>query len=212
MDAAAYVFLLAGVFLLRQVAVGRVKDLPGDAKDASIALLNGKLDAVQEVFARRGTNVDTPSVTDAVASSSESTDGVSTPNNEIVARVEKLGNAARGYRLGATGPDYYDCSGLIWRAVKELAIYSGGRFTTSSFHAIAKSWTTQVSKPVPGDIVLWPTHHMGIYLGNDKMYSARSTSKGIGESSVSGDTSYFHHAPEYWHVTNLSSADIGLTP
>lgn len=211
MDAAAYVFLLVGIYLLRQVAVGRVKNLPEDTKDASIALLNGDVAEVQNVFSRRGTNVDTSSITDAVASSSpEGFGDVSTPNNEVVAKVMQLGAAARGYRRGDTGPAYYDCSGLVWKAVKDLGVYHGSRFTTSSFHSIAKSWTTKTDKPVAGDIVLWPTHHMGIYAGTDKMYSARSTAKGIGFSSISGDTGYFHRAPEYWHITGLSVVDLGF--
>lgn len=104
-------------------------------------------------------------------------------------KVVALGEAAKGYVWGATGPEYYDCSGLIWRALYDLGYYKGQRFTTSSFEGIASTFAEGSDGSVYGDIVLWPTRHIGIVIGGDKMYSARSTTKGIGYSSIAGDTS-----------------------
>lgn len=41
---------------------------------------------------------------------------------------------------------------------------------------------------------------MGVYVAEDKMYSARSPAKGIGYSSISGDSGYFGSQPTYWRA------------
>ncbi|MEU0680167.1 MULTISPECIES: C40 family peptidase [Streptomyces] len=81
------------------------------------------------------------------------------------------------YEWGATGPDSYDCSGLVgasWRAagvslprtVKQM--YDAGR---------------KVSKSdlQPGDIIYWynDTQHNGMYVGNGKAIHAPRTGKNI---------------------------------
>lgn len=195
--AVGYLLLGLGAVLARQVAVGRAMETPGDIRDLAVALLSADTGSMQEVFSRRGENV---SVEDSgeVASVESSTE---TPGStELSRKVVSLGQNSRGYALGAEGPTYYDCSGLVWRAAKSLGIYNGPRFTTSNFKSIAKGWAHKVGTPKPGDIVLWPTHHMGVYVGNNKMYSARSPSKGVGYSSISGDSGYFGSQPEYWRV------------
>lgn len=203
MNAFGYAFLLMGVLLIRQVVTGRVMETPTDARDLALALLNADTAGVSAVLSRRGENV--------TVSSSEVATGdtvtVPTPQSQrggdLIAEMQRLGSAASGYRLGSNGPEYYDCSSLVWRAAKNLGIYNGPRFTTSIFSTIAKGWAYRVPSPAAGDIVLWPGKHMGVYLGNDKMYSARSRTKGIGTSTVSGDSGYFGSQPSYWRIANL---------
>lgn len=197
------VFILAGVLLVRQVVVGRTKETPSDIRDLTLAFLNADTEAMKAVLTARGENVDAPAASEVAAESV----GASTPlgpplpgNNEVARKAIQLGNAASGYRLGATGPTFYDCSGLIWQAARQVGAYNGARFTTSSWDAIAPSWCSKVEIPNTGDIVVWPTHHMGVFTGPDQMYSARSPSKGIGTSSISGDSSYFGSQPDYWRV------------
>lgn len=202
MTSIGYLFCLAGLLLFRQVAVGRVKETPTDLRDIVTAALNGDGAGISSVMAQRGTNVDAAPVTDSVPGSTGSSGAVSaSTHSDLANKVMELGNAAKGYRFGAVGPTYYDCSGLIWQAAKALGLYKGARFTTSTFDHIAPSWCTKVDTPDTGDIILWPKHHMGISLGGDSMYSARSPSKGIGKSTVSGDSGYFGRKPEYWRVT-----------
>lgn len=207
MDTFGLAFALVGVMLIRQVVVGRVHETPADFRDMTVALLNGDTAAVKDVLAARGSNVADGSSLDMsaeVASSngdpSVTVSGGSPSGQKYAARVIELGNAAKGYVLGAAGPTYYDCSGLLWRAAYDLKLYKGGRFTTSTFTRIASSWCTKVTTPAVGDIILWPGHHMGVMIGNDSMYSARSPSKGIGKSTVSGDADYFGSQPEYWRI------------
>jgi cell wall-associated NlpC family hydrolase len=197
-------FILAGVLLARQVVVGRTKETPSDIRDLALAFMNADTEAMKTVLTARGTNVDAASVgevaTDDAAAFTPPI-GPTLPGNGAVAKKAiQLGNAASGYRLGATGPTFYDCSGLIWQAARQVGAYTGNRFTTSSWNAIAPTWCTKQSIPAVGDIVVWPTHHMGVYIGTDQMYSARSPSKGIGTSTISGDSEYFGSAPDYWRV------------
>lgn len=196
-------FLAIGALLMRQVAVGRTRETPSDIKALTLAILSGDAAAMQTVMSQRGTNADVESVSE-VATSTDST-SVSTSGSAsgstLLSAAMVLGNSASGYVWGATGPKYYDCSGLVWQACRKLKIYNGARFTTSTFEAVAKSFATKVSTPAVGDIVVWPGKHMGIVSGADSYYSARSVSKGIGTSSLSDDVAYFAgNTPQYWRV------------
>lgn len=206
----AYLFLLAGAFLIRQTVVGRSKEIPGDARDAATALLSANWSELGSVLGRRGENVSSGSL----ASSSGGSEPGETPSTGLVGglvgsvsgdlyagEVVKLGKSARGYQTGGTGPSYYDCSGLLWKAAYTLGIYKGNRFTTTTFpSSVASQFTTKVDSPAVGDIVLWEGHHMGVCTGEDQMFSARSPEKGINYSSISGDASYFGTQPTYWHI------------
>ena len=195
-----YLFLIVGFVLARQVAVGRVGEIPGDAKELALAFLSNDMVTVKEVLSRRGENVPVGELGSAPTGTH--------PDNAILNEAMRLGNAAQGYRLGATGPDYYDCSGLVWRAMKNLGMYDGARFVTATFATVAnrQGWK-QVSSPAAGNIILWPGKHMGISTGGDGMYSARSVAKGIGESTVSGDSGYFGSSPMFY----ATQAGPGIT-
>jgi cell wall-associated NlpC family hydrolase len=194
-----YLFVLGGSILVRQVAIGRAQETPEDIRDMTLAVLNADMDEVKTVLSRRGTNVEA-AVSSGVVAADNAAASTSSSDKPLVQTVMNLGNAANGYRLGATGPDYYDCSGLIWRACKNLGLYNGPRFTTHTFQAISRGWAQNVDTQTIGSIVLWSSRHMGICIGNDRMYSARSTAKGIGESTISGDSGYFGRQPTYWVV------------
>jgi hypothetical protein len=198
-----YLFILAGAFLIRQTVVGRAKEIPTDARDSFTALLSADWSEFGSVLARRGENVSVESVTSSGTDSTGTLDPTATMGSILggtyAGEVVKLGKAAKGYVIGGTGPTYYDCSGLLWKAAYKLGIYKGGRFTTRSFTGIARGWCTKVEgEPAIGDIVLWEGKHMGVCTGEDAMFSARSPSKGIGYSTISGDSSYFGSQPSYW--------------
>lgn len=50
-------FILGGAVLFRQIAVGRVANLPGDVRDLALAFLSADMVGVQSVLAQRGNNV-----------------------------------------------------------------------------------------------------------------------------------------------------------
>lgn len=199
-----YLFLVVGFVLARQVAVGRVSEIPGDSRDLFLSFMSNDMAGVKEVFSRRGQNAPAGELGSAPA-------GVA--DNALLNEVMRLGNAANGYRLGSTGPSYFDCSGLVWRAMRNLGIYNGPRFTTSTFATIAnKQGWVQVDTPAVGNIVLWPTHHMGVSTGGDGMYSARSKSKGIGESTISGDSGYFGSEAMFYSIGGSKTGSTFATP
>jgi cell wall-associated NlpC family hydrolase len=86
--------------------------------------------------------------------------------------------------LGATGPSAYDCSGIVWRAMKNLNMYSGPRFTTATFEIQCSEFITRVDTPAVNDVVLWRSGHMGVYSGNGQVYAAKSSRSGIGFQSA----------------------------
>lgn len=196
-------FLAIGALLMRQVAVGRTRETASDIKGLTLAMLSGDAAQMQTVLSQRGTNADvdeTSEVATSVSSTSVSASG-SQSGATLLSTAMVLGGAAKGYVWGATGPTYYDCSGLVWQACRKLKIYNGSRFTTSTFEAIGKEFATKVSRPAVGDIVVWPGKHMGIVSGADSYYSARSVSKGIGTATLSDDVAYFAgNTPQYWRV------------
>lgn len=200
--------LLVGTLLLRQVVVGRTLETGGDLKDLATATLSGDAVAMQEVLQRRGTNAAVESVGEGSAStdstaviSREYTTAQSSKAGTLINTCMVLGNAAKGYRWGATGMDYYDCSGLIWRACTKDGFYKGGRFTTTTFGAIASKFARKVEDYAVGDIVVWPGKHMGVVTSRSTYYSARSVEKGIGSASLKDDTDYFGGTtPEYWRL------------
>ena len=208
MNTFGLVFVLGGVLLLRQVVTGRVRETPSDFRDITLALLSADFDALKVTLGQRGQNV-SPVVTGTVAAGA--TGGISGllsqgVTGDVLAKSVELGQSAKGYRLGATGPEYYDCSGLIWRAMKDLKIYNGPRFTTSTFVAQMGGLVSKVGNPVIGDIVLWPGKHMGVVSAHDQMYSAKSPSTGIGYSPIAASNPSIGGIPVYYRLTEIKQA------
>jgi cell wall-associated NlpC family hydrolase len=184
----AWVLILGGILVLRAVSRGRVLNIGEDLSDAFLAGVAGDGAGVAEVLARTGDSGTASGVGPSTIKAWEGTpagheDGSANLNSTAVT----LGAAAKGYRLGATGPDWYDCSGLVYRAVQKFG-YKGDRFTTDN--VLSKPGFKKVPKEqaTTGDIVLWPTHHMGVI--NDPVkgtfYSARNPRSGIGIANIKG--------------------------
>lgn len=218
MNTIGWLLLLAGILVARQVSKGRVMNLSEDIGDAFIAVASGDTDGLGEVLGRTGetakpTAADlavytltegvttglTGAMTSVASGIGDSFQQLSDGVGNIALASIMLGQKAKGYRWAATGPDYYDCSGLMWRACQAVG-FTGPRFSTATVRM--RKEFKKVSAPGtqgPGvttasinDLVLWPagsggvTGHMGVVTGNDKFYSARSPRSGIGETTISG--------------------------
>lgn len=199
MTTIAWLFIICAVVMIRQVTKGRADKLPEDLRDFMLALLSGDNAAMKEVASRTGDTL-TPSeaVTPTGTGTGNGVVGGNASDNGVALLTEarKLGAAAGNrYVWGATGPNGYDCSGLVWRAARNIGVYKGVRFTTYTFRVQSKGWAQEVKSPAVGDIVLW-TGHMGIVSGPDKMYNALSRNSGILESSISKHSG----TPSYWRV------------
>ena len=212
MPALGILLIVFGAFVVREVIVGRAKETPTDLKDAATALLSGDTAGFGSVMARRGSNTSDVAASGGVDGPSPNGAATSGSANALAAECMRLGSAAKGYVLGATGPTYYDCSGLVWKACFNLGIYKGRRFTTATFSQVApqfaKRITTVAGDPhsglnvQAGDIVIWVAGgHMGVMLNSTDFYSARSPAKGIGSAPLAADVQYFGAQPDVWRVT-----------
>jgi cell wall-associated NlpC family hydrolase len=196
----AYVFLLVGALIVRQVYKGRVMNIGEDLTDAFIALTTGNTSQLTAVLTRTGDANSAPEATlgaNAVGGTGAVAAAIAVGQaSGIVAAAKKRGSAAKGYRWAATGPDYYDCSGLMWRASQDCG-FTGARFTTATIQ-LSKQFQ-QVAAPATqgptvagreaatiGDIIVWPGHHMGVITGPNKFYSARNPRSGISEAPIEG--------------------------
>ncbi|MBU4485972.1 MAG: C40 family peptidase [Candidatus Delongbacteria bacterium] len=100
---------------------------------------------------------------------------------------EKYEKAA--YKIGATGPDAFDCSGFVQRAFKE--IYGINLPRTSGSQYMQGTPVRKFSRLKYGDLVFFNTDgkgvsHVGIYL-YDKKFLHASTSSGIVISYITMD-------------------------
>lgn len=214
--------------MARAVYKGRVMNMGEDLSDAFLALVSNDTKALKNVLDRVGDSntaigadmtLYQPTlnavggvaigVGQGVGSMVDQLEGKANQSLSLAAVI--LGSKAKGYRWGATGPTYYDCSGLMWAACKLVKSYNGQRFTTETFGKMARDSYAKVSGPPQvDDVVLWPfklpyaTGHMGVVTGPDKFYSARSVKSGIGEAKIS---TFRSQKPVYYRRTRFPSPD-----
>ncbi|MFF3853028.1 NlpC/P60 family protein [Micromonospora sp. NPDC002575] len=86
------------------------------------------------------------------------------------------------YVWGATGPNSFDCSGLTQYAYKAAGIHLT-HFTGAQWN---EGRAIPRSEARPGDLVFFfsDLHHVGLYIGNDKMVHAPRAGKPVNVSSI----------------------------
>ena len=109
-----------------------------------------------------------------------------------------MGQVGDNYRLGATGPSSFDCSGLVLQSYRQIGIslphYSRAQYST----------TKRVSRGSlrPGDLVFFfgrGIKHVGIYIGNNKMVHASNPRYGVRVTSL-GEPYYLMRTSGYGRV------------
>jgi cell wall-associated NlpC family hydrolase len=96
------------------------------------------------------------------------------------------------FRLGATGPRYFDCSGLVYRVYKQAGLIGriGGqrRLAAGYYHWFHNRGMTSRHNPRVGDIVIWTEHgriaHSGIYVGSGHVISALINPWGVKRTHI----------------------------
>lgn len=207
MESLAFILVAAGIYILRQTFIGRGPEIGTDTVEMLSEVASGNYAGAAEVFKKKA---DTPifgttsaatggttGTTDATGSNTTGTGGT-TRGLMLLNKMRALGNG-RPYVWGATGPNSYDCSGLVWRAMKETGIYTGARFTTGSFNMIAGKFASQISGPEPGAVCNWAGTHMGVCVSKTRYYSALNRKLGIIESALSSEIAN-HGNPTYWRI------------
>lgn len=97
-----------------------------------------------------------------------------------------LGSGA-SYVFGAEGPGAYDCSGLV-----KVALAQRGISVPHSVSGIAAMATPiSAAEAQPGDLVVVPGTHIGIYAGGGQQFSAMSPSMGIGYGALWGNYQFY---------------------
>jgi cell wall-associated NlpC family hydrolase len=206
MGTIGWLAIIIGGLLIRQVSKGRASDVPSDLGDLFVGIVTGDTSKVADVVSRTGTSAYTPVATPVNDSGTATVTG-GAAGSAVLAAAMKRGAAAKGYRFGTyppdfgVGPNWYDCSGLVGKALQDSG-YKVGRITTYTWPSVARKIGFQkTTKPVTGDIVVWQrggtSGHMGIVTSGGKFYAAQNSRTGIKElpiSNISGSISYWHHA------------------
>jgi cell wall-associated NlpC family hydrolase len=99
--------------------------------------------------------------------------GISDRLRQVVAyATSKAGHAQ--YVWGASGPNGYDCSGLMLAAYRSVGV----SLPHSSRAQFGLGRAVSRDELKPGDLIFWysPVHHVGMYIGDGKIVHARNTS------------------------------------
>ncbi|MGW6539698.1 C40 family peptidase [Streptomyces sp. NPDC055051] len=118
-------------------------------------------------------------------SSSESTQASSGTAAAIVAFARaQVGDA---YVTGGTGPNSWDCSGLVQAAYANAGI----DLPRISYQQSSMGSSVSLSNLQPGDILYWGSrsgsYHVAIYVGGGKYVGAQNSSTGVVERSLDWD-------------------------
>lgn len=95
------------------------------------------------------------------------------------------------WRFAATGPDEFDCSGLVTFAFRETGLIDrvgGKRRTAAGFYKYFNDLgLADKLNPQPGDIIIWGKNkHAGIYIGDGMAVSALINPHGVSIHPVKG--------------------------
>ncbi len=105
-------------------------------------------------------------------------------SGDIVAAARK--QLGKPYKYGATGPDEFDCSGLVYYVFKETGKYTGQRLSAAGYRSVSTPVSQQEAQS--GDLVFFiksgNTHHVGIHIGNGQMIHAPRTGDVVKISDV----------------------------
>ncbi len=90
------------------------------------------------------------------------------------------------YRAGRSGPDAFDCSGLVRYVYKQITGKTLPHYSKAQYNQAQK---IKRSNAQPGDLVFFfqgGAHHVGIYIGNGKMIDAPNAGKTVRVSPITG--------------------------
>jgi cell wall-associated NlpC family hydrolase len=113
---------------------------------------------------------------------------------QIRQRIVALAKAQVGdtYSAGGAGPERFDCSGLALYVYKEAADHNLPHYSRSQYK-VTKRIPKALAKP--GDLVFYLSrgaHHVGVYIGNNRMVHAVGRGKGVRLTKISGPWYSYH--------------------
>lgn len=114
-----------------------------------------------------------------------STQSSSTAQTVVNAAKSQIG---KPYVWGATGPNAYDCSGLVQYAYSQ----AGKNIGRTTYQQACAGQHVSVSQAQAGDILMWGDYHDAIYVGNNQYVHAPQPGQNVTQATIS---SYF--MPDY---------------
>ncbi len=115
----------------------------------------------------------------------------STQSNSSVAQTvvsAAQSQVGKPYVWGATGPNAYDCSGLVQYAYSQ----AGKNVGRTTYQQAGAGQHVAVSQAQAGDILMWGDYHDAIYVGNNQYVHAPQPGQNVTQATIS---SYF--MPDY---------------
>ncbi|GHG10995.1 C40 family peptidase [Streptomyces zaomyceticus] len=147
---------------------------------------------------RARTQLSTTSSSNDGSGSGSSDSGSSTGSSETTTQAPS-GSAAAivafaraqigdSYVTGGTGPNSWDCSGLVQAAYRQAGI----DLPRISYQQSSMGTSVSLSNLQPGDILYWGSrsgsYHVAIYVGGGKYVGAQNSATGVVERSLDWDT------------------------
>ncbi|MFC9591276.1 C40 family peptidase [Streptomyces sp. NPDC056944] len=129
------------------------------------------------------------SSSDSGSTASENDSQTQAPSGSAAAIVAfaraQIGDA---YVSGGTGPNSWDCSGLVQAAYKAAGI----DLPRISYQQSSMGTSVSLSNLQPGDVLYWGSrsgsYHVAIYVGGGKYVGAQNPSSGVVEHTMDWDT------------------------
>ena len=113
------------------------------------------------------------------------------PNASAVETALSFARAQLGdaYKLGGSGPDVWDCSGLTKAAYAAAGIYIGTHSATNQYNTMAgQGKLVSFSQVQVGDLVFWGSpgnyYHVAIYVGGGQILEAPDVGKPVRVHSI----------------------------
>ncbi|WP_062640094.1 C40 family peptidase [Streptomyces maremycinicus] len=169
-------------------ASAAAKEAKKDLADAK-AEAKKKAEAARKAAAERATRAAERTTLSTTSSSSSSDSTSSSTATGSAAAVIAFVKAQIGdaYVSGGTGPNSWDCSGLMQTAFKQVGV------DLPRVSQDQSTFGTQVSLDnlLPGDIVYWGSagsaYHVAVYVGDGMFVGAQNPSTGVAEKPMSYD-------------------------
>jgi cell wall-associated NlpC family hydrolase len=127
-----------------------------------------------------------PLSTDSGSSSDSSSSVASSTSGSISSVLSFLqAQLGKAYVMGSTGPNAYDCSGLVQAAFRTIGV----DLPRVSEDQSTAGTQVSLSNLQPGDILYWGSagsaYHVAVYVGNGNFIGAQNPSSGVVERPLS---------------------------
>jgi cell wall-associated NlpC family hydrolase len=161
-------------------------DLAEAKKKAAEAKRKAEEAARKEAAARASRNAERTTLSTTASTSTSTSTSTATGSAAAVIAFAKA-QIGKSYVLGASGPNAWDCSGLVQAAFKQIGV---------SLPRVSQDQSTagtqvSLSNLQPGDILYWGSagsaYHVAVYVGDGMFVGAQNPSTGIVEKPLSYD-------------------------